>query len=266
MNARHLRLACAATALAASLFSAGPAAGGAPEPVPSTRPIAPSPAPAAPARDAEVDALLRALDAAGDETGVRRVTRDAAGNVVGLYLSGPTATDVTARLATAFPELRWLRINCPRRSVSSDAVATLGAAEHLESVVFNGRHEPVTPALVQALTGAAGLREIEFRHVLAAGETLAALNGLTGLRRLRVSSAPGFADADARALVAIDQLAELDLSLTGVTDVCLDRLADMPNLRRLDVSQTAVTAAGVSRSRLRGRVDVRGAKTRTPAT
>ncbi|HXE52593.1 MAG TPA: hypothetical protein VN541_06225 [Tepidisphaeraceae bacterium] len=58
---------------------------------------------------------------------------------------------------------------------------------------------------------------------------------------------------------ALNSVSELELSRTGVDNSCLESLSQLSSLKRLIVRQTAVTADGVRKSALAGRVEVVGA-------
>jgi len=72
------------------------------------------------------------------------------------------------------------------------------------------------------------------------------LAALPALRALSITWQTNFGDADAAALGRFASVEELDLSGTSITDGCLAHIAAMPRLKKLNVSHTQVSSAGLA--------------------
>ena len=75
---------------------------------------------------------------------------------------------------------------------------------------------------------------------------LKTLASLPSLQRLSLWNAKGVNDAAASGLASLKTVSSLDLSNTGVTDETLRTLVKQPNLQRVYVSDTAVSADAVA--------------------
>ena len=103
--------------------------------------------------------------------------------------------------------------------------------------------------------GLAKLKTLEkLEHLDLSGAAITAnglktLASLRNLQRLSLWNVKGIDDSAAAALAALGNLKSLDLSNTSVGDETLVRLLKIPDLQRLYVSETQVTAQGIAQFR-----------------
>ena len=103
------------------------------------------------------------------------------------------------------------------------------------------------------LTKLVSLKKLRYLDVSGASITVNGVKTLAtfrDLRRLSLWNVKGIDDAVASSLEILTNLTSLDLSNTPVGDETLGRLARLPNLRRLYVSETKVTAKAVTAFRM----------------
>lgn len=104
----------------------------------------------------------------------------------------------------------------------------------------------MTNSGLQKLTKLTKLQSLELSGSRITSEGLAAvLPAWKNLRQLSLWNVEGLDDAIAGPLAELEHLEMLDLSRTPLTDEGLRELANSSSLRRLYVSKTNVTAAGV---------------------
>ena len=99
------------------------------------------------------------------------------------------------------------------------------------------------------LTKLVSLKKLRYLDVSGSSITVNGVKTLAtvrDLRRLSLWNVKGIDDAVASSLEIMTSLTSLDLSNTSVGDETLGRLARLPNLRRLYVSETNVTAKAVT--------------------
>jgi hypothetical protein len=102
------------------------------------------------------------------------------------------------------------------------------------------------------LTKVSRLKKLQQLDISGAAITPAGLRSLSTLpelRRLSLWNVASVDDSAAPYLATLGTLTSLDLSNTGVGDATLARRATASNLRRLFVSETKITAAGLARFR-----------------
>ena len=103
------------------------------------------------------------------------------------------------------------------------------------------------------LTKLVSLKKLRYLDVSGSsitGNGVKTLTAFRDLRRLSLWNVKGIDDAVASSLEILTNLTSLDLSNTPVGDETLGRLARLPNLRRLYVSETNVTAKAVTAFRM----------------
>ncbi len=123
--------------------------------------------------------------------------------------------------------------------------ANLGPADsEAECRIAGGTR--VTDAGLAKLTRLKKLRRLDVSGSAISASGLKNLAGLHELQRLSLWNVKGIDDSAAPALEVLASLTSLDLSNTAVTDQTLTALARLPNLRHLFVSETQITAGGVS--------------------
>jgi hypothetical protein len=168
-------------------------------------------------------ALLRARNDAEWITRLGgRVERDAAGEVVAIQLANTWINDTEMLELPAYEKLQRLDLSHTR--ISDDGLLRIKSAKNIRDLdLFYA--EQITDLGLTAIKGWPNLKRLNIRGTRAADETLAIVGELR-------------------------QIEWLDIANTGATDVGVDSLAPLTNLKHLGLGRSRISAAAAGIIRL----------------
>jgi Leucine-rich repeat (LRR) protein len=123
-----------------------------------------------------------------------------------------------------------------KHRVSAESLKRLADMPNVTKVVLHGVTED--PAMLRYLAECRSLVAVEIWG--ASDAHLAHVGALTGLESLSISFSPWITDEGVRALVKLEQLRQLVLRDTAMTDISIQRLSQLARLETLMVGQSRV--------------------------
>ena len=154
---------------------------------------------------------------------------------------GTDANDRDLTVVARLPEVRWLDLNGP--GFTDEGLRQLRPWDQ-----FYGLHSLDTQVTARGVANspiAPSVQDLQFAGDTVSDATLEEVHRLPQLRMLSIAIAPKFTDDGLRHLTGLNQLEELTLYATSVSDFGLDELRHHPYLRRLNLNSTCVSDAGM---------------------
>lgn len=126
-------------------------------------------------------------------------------------------------------------------SITDKGLQHLSNWDSLDSLTLP--HNGVTGSGLAALANARELKSLDLRQTSVTNEGMAGVGRLTQLTKLQLPRHLG--DAGLSHLTTLEQLEDLELEKTSITDQGIKSLTKLPKLKSLDLTGTAVTDAAI---------------------
>jgi Leucine-rich repeat (LRR) protein len=168
-----------------------------------------------------------------------------------LHIGGNKMNGLALPLLRMLPSLKHLDVNGSQRTDSgrwgltlSDVnIDNLTALTHLETLNMGGAQ--VTDAGMNQIEALTNLRALDLSLMEITAEGLAPVAKLPHLRRLNLWKSQRIDDEASAYLLKMENLQELDLGETAITDAALDRLKGLKSLKELFIGGTDATEQAV---------------------